>query len=70
MAGKFIVIEGLDGSGKATQTEILRKALEEKGERVRKLTFPDYSKAIMSAAEFAAGGTLDAAGEEATPATT
>ena len=42
MAGKFIVIEGLDGSGKATQTEILRKALEEKGERVRKLTFPDY----------------------------
>ena len=42
MAGKFIVIEGLDGSGKATQTEILRKTLEERGERVRKLTFPDY----------------------------
>ena len=42
MAGKFIVIEGLDGSGKATQTEILRKYLEGKGERVRKLTFPDY----------------------------
>ena len=31
MAGKFIVIEGLDGSGKATQTEILRKYLEGKG---------------------------------------
>ena len=28
MAGKFIVIEGLDGSGKATQTEILRKYLQ------------------------------------------
>lgn len=42
MAGKFIVIEGLDGSGKATQTEILRKTLEQRGERVRKLTFPDY----------------------------
>ncbi|MBQ5399600.1 MAG: dTMP kinase [Ruminococcus sp.] len=42
MAGKFIVIEGLDGSGKATQTEILRKTLEQRGERVTKLTFPDY----------------------------
>lgn len=42
MAGKFIVIEGLDGSGKATQTEILRKTLEQRGEKVRKLTFPDY----------------------------
>lgn len=39
---KFIVIEGLDGSGKATQTEILRKYLEEKGNTVTKLTFPDY----------------------------
>ena len=36
MAGKFIVIEGLDGSGKATQTELLRKALESKGNKVTK----------------------------------
>ena len=42
MAGKFIVIEGLDGSGKATQTEILRRTLSDRGEKVRKLTFPDY----------------------------
>ncbi len=42
MAGKFIVIEGLDGSGKATQTEILKKAFASKGKRVKKLTFPDY----------------------------
>lgn len=41
-ANKFIVIEGLDGSGKATQTEILRKYLEENGNTVTKLTFPDY----------------------------
>jgi len=39
---KFIVIEGLDGSGKATQTEILRKFLVENGNTVTKLTFPDY----------------------------
>lgn len=42
MAGRFIVIEGLDGSGKATQTERLRQHLEQSGEAVRKLTFPDY----------------------------
>lgn len=42
MENKFIVIEGLDGSGKATQTEILRKYLVEKGNTVTKLTFPDY----------------------------
>lgn len=42
MAGKFIVIEGLDGSGKATQTEMLRKAFEAEGKKVLKLSFPDY----------------------------
>ena len=42
MENKFIVIEGLDGSGKATQTEILRKYLVENGNTVTKLTFPDY----------------------------
>lgn len=42
MKNKFIVIEGLDGSGKATQTEILSKYLVDKGNTVTKLTFPDY----------------------------
>ena len=42
MENKFIVIEGLDGSGKATQTEILRKFLTDNGNTVTKLTFPDY----------------------------
>ncbi|MBQ7820666.1 MAG: deoxynucleoside kinase [Clostridia bacterium] len=39
---KFIAIDGLDGSGKATQSEILAKALEDTGSRVRRLTFPVY----------------------------
>ena len=39
--GKIIVIEGLDGSGKATQSKILSQALSDKY-NIRKLTFPDY----------------------------
>lgn len=39
---KLIVIEGLDGSGKATQARLLEERLEEMGKEVKKLTFPDY----------------------------
>lgn len=42
MQGKLIVIEGLDGSGKATQAKLLCQALETRGHRVRKVSFPDY----------------------------
>ena len=42
MKGKLIVIEGLDGSGKATQAKLLAQTLAENGERVKKITFPDY----------------------------
>lgn len=42
MAGKLIVIEGLDGSGKATQTKNLFDYLTSNGEQVVKVTFPDY----------------------------
>ena len=56
MAGKFIVIEGLDGSGKATQTEILRKYFEENGETVKKLTFPDYDNESSALVKMYLGG--------------
>lgn len=42
MNGKLIVIEGLDGSGKATQTQLLTQALKAQGKEVRSLSFPDY----------------------------
>lgn len=42
MNGKLIVIEGLDGSGKATQAAKLLESLQAKGERVMKVSFPDY----------------------------
>ena len=41
--GILIVLEGLDGSGKGTQTELLRQHLEEENKKVRVLDFPDYS---------------------------
>ncbi|MBP0969295.1 MAG: thymidylate kinase [Oscillospiraceae bacterium] len=42
MSGKLIVIEGLDGSGKATQSGLLFEAIRKDGHAVRKLSFPDY----------------------------
>ena len=41
--GKLIVIDGTDGSGKATQTDLLVKRLKQDGEKVRVISFPDYS---------------------------
>lgn len=40
--GKLIVIDGTDGSGKATQVELLAKTLKEKGYVVKLVDFPDY----------------------------
>jgi dTMP kinase len=56
MAGKFIVIEGLDGSGKATQTEILKKSFESEGKKVKKLTFPDYDNLSSALVKMYLGG--------------
>ena len=42
MAGKLIVLEGLDGSGKGTQTEALFHTLEERRLRVMRVSFPNY----------------------------
>lgn len=40
--GRLLVLEGLDGSGKSTQTERLREALLAAGEAVRQIKLPDY----------------------------
>lgn len=40
--GKLIVLDGLDGSGKATHTKRLYEYLKGKGENVIKVSFPDY----------------------------
>lgn len=40
--GKLIVIDGIDGSGKATQTALLAKRLRKEGYKVRTIDFPRY----------------------------
>ncbi len=61
---KLIVIEGLDGSGKATQTQLLCRRLEEAGHNIRHISFPNYAESSSAlvksylAGEF--GGSPDA----------
>lgn len=40
--GTLIILEGGDGSGKATQTRVLEKRLKSEGYAVRSVTFPNY----------------------------
>ncbi|MCP6720434.1 MAG: thymidylate kinase [Patescibacteria group bacterium] len=40
--GKLIVIDGIDGSGKATQSTLLKKRLRREGIKVRTIDFPRY----------------------------
>ena len=44
MKGKLIVFEGTDGSGKATQTQLLCEHLDRLGIDFRKIDFPRYDK--------------------------
>ena len=41
--GKLIVIEGLDGSGKSTQLELLPEGLKTEGIECRTVSFPNYA---------------------------
>lgn len=42
MRGKIVIITGSDGSGKATQTEILKKRASSKGYKIKSMSFPNY----------------------------
>lgn len=48
MNGTLFVIEGVDGSGKATQTDLLYQALQKLERPVRKISFPNYDSPSSS----------------------
>lgn len=56
MQGKLIVIEGIDGSGKATQAELLTQYLQKAGKSSRKITFPNYKSPACGAVKMYLGG--------------
>ena len=44
--GKFIVLEGIDQSGKMTQTMLLIKQLSKQGYKVKSMSFPMYNTPV------------------------
>ena len=44
--GKFIVIEGLDGCGKSTQTKQLIEHLEQDGQKCKFIHFPILEQGV------------------------
>ena len=60
MSGKVIVLEGLDGSGKATQAEYLAKAMTKKGKDVMQVSFPDYESNSSALVKMYLGGEFGA----------
>ncbi len=54
--GKLIVIDGLDGSGKATQTAILEEKLKQMGINTVKVSFPDYDSNSSAAVKMYLNG--------------
>ena len=55
---KLIVIDGLDGSGKATQTKRLAQRLNENGYKARTISFPDYKSDSSALVKMYLGGQL------------
>ncbi len=56
MSGKLIVIEGLDGSGKATQTECVFDYLINKKINCRRISFPNYDSPSSALVKMYLGG--------------
>lgn len=52
MQGKLIVIEGTDGSGKATQAERLTRSLIDTGRPAMQISFPRYGHPMARGVEF------------------
>ena len=56
MRGKLIVIEGLDGSGKSTQVELLKQKLIDNNIKLRQIKLPDYDNKSSTLVKMYLGG--------------
>ncbi|MBQ6264303.1 MAG: deoxynucleoside kinase [Clostridia bacterium] len=56
MKGKLIVIEGLDGSGKSTQLDLLNKRLVDDGVAVKQIKLPNYEDKSSELVKMYLGG--------------
>ncbi len=56
MNSKLVVIEGLDGSGKSTQFEIIDRILSENNIPHKSISFPDYDKPSSALVRMYLGG--------------
>lgn len=56
MSGKLIVIEGVDSSGKETQTKQLLARLEQAGKKVKMISFPNYDSDSSALVKMYLGG--------------
>lgn len=56
--GKLYVIDGLDGCGKSTQFDLLNRALDQRGEDYRHISFPDYEQPSSALVKMYLGGEL------------
>ncbi len=61
--GRFIVIEGVDGSGKTEQFKLLTARLEKGGDKVTRFDFPQYGKPSAYLVEEYLNGKLGTAEE-------
>lgn len=63
MPGLFIMIEGTDGSGKGTQTDLLVERLKAEGYPVQSVSFPRYGERSAAMVEDYLHGTFGTAAE-------
>lgn len=56
--GKLVIIEGTDGSGKQTQSQLLNERLCNEGIKVKKISFPDYDSPSSSLVKMYLNGDL------------